>query len=75
MSETLHYSILIEWSTEDQANVVVLPEWADSYAMPVANGATYEEAAPRGRNALENYIRFAQEDSRPLPRPRVFAGV
>ncbi len=73
--ETLHYSIVIEWSVEDQVYVVVLPEWTDRYAMPVASGSTYEEAAARGRNALENYIRFAHEDGRPLPRPRVFAGV
>lgn len=68
------YSIVIEWSDADQAYVVILPEWADRYVMPVADGATYEEAAARGRNALENYIRFAQDDGIPLPMPRVFAG-
>lgn len=73
MNEALQYSIVIEWSPEDHAYVVVLPEWAGYYAMPVANGSTYEEAATRGRNALENYIRFAHEDGRSLPRPRVFA--
>jgi predicted RNase H-like HicB family nuclease len=75
VNQTLQYSIVIEWSPEDQAYVVVLPEWADQYAMPVAQGSTYEEAAKRGRNALENYVRFAQEDGQPLPQPRVFAGV
>ncbi len=75
MNETLQYSIVIEWSPEDEAYVVILPEWADAYAMPVADGSTYEEAAIRGRDALETYIRFAHEDGRPLPQPRVFAGV
>ncbi len=70
--EIPHYSIVIEWSTDDQAYVVILPEWADRYAMPVASGKTYEEAAARGRNALENYIQFAQEDGEPLPQPKVF---
>ncbi len=70
----VQYSLVIEWSIEDQAYVVVLPEWADRYAMPVASGSTYEEAAARGRNALATYIHFAQEDGDPLPRPRVFAG-
>ena len=69
------YSIVIEWSDEDQTYVVILPEWADQYAMPVASGKTYEEAFARGRNALENYIQFAQEDGKPLPQPRTFAGV
>lgn len=70
--EIPHYSIVIEWSADDQAYVVILPEWADRYAMPVASGKTYEEAAARGRNALENYIQFAQEDGEPLPQPKVF---
>ena len=70
-----HYSILIEWSPEDRAFVVTLPEWADRYQMPVADGATYEDALARGRNALENYIRFAREDKVPLPQLRQFVPV
>jgi predicted RNase H-like HicB family nuclease len=73
MSDTPRYSILIEWSDEDQSYVVILPEWADMYAMPVASGKTYEEAAARGKNALENYIAFAVEDGLSLPQPQVFA--
>lgn len=75
MSDVSHYSIVIEWSDEDQAYVVILPEWADQYAMPVASGKTYEEAAARGRNALENYIQFAREDGKPLPPARTFTTV
>lgn len=75
MNESSHYSITIEWSDEDQAHVVLLPEWADRYAMPVASGSTYGEAEARGRHALENYIRFALEDGTILPRPRLFASV
>jgi predicted RNase H-like HicB family nuclease len=75
VNQTLQHSIVIEWSPEDQAYVVVLPEWADQFAMPVAHGSTCEDAATRGRNAIENCVRFAQEDGRPLPQPRVFAGV
>ncbi|WIG59462.1 MAG: hypothetical protein OJF49_002209 [Ktedonobacterales bacterium] len=73
MSDMPHYALVIEWSDEDQTYVVLLPEWADRYAMPVASGKTYEEAARRGRNALESYIQFAQEDGIPLPQPRTFA--
>ncbi len=68
-----HYSIVIEWSAEDQAYVVILPEWADRYAMPVGDGATYEEALASARDALATFIQFAQEDGKPLPEPRVFA--
>ena len=73
MSDIPHYSIVIEWSPEDETYVVILPEWADQYTMPVADAPTPEEAASRGRNALENYIRFAIEDGQPLPVPRQFA--
>ena len=72
MSEKLRYTIEIKWSDEDGHYVVMLPEWADRYAMPVADGATYEEAVARGRNALDNYIAFAWEDGMPLPEPATY---
>src|SRR5438105_9777438 len=37
VKQTLHYSLVIAWSPEDQAYVVVLPilpEWADQYNTP-----------------------------------------
>ena len=71
-SEAMRYSIVIEWSEEDQTYVVILPEWADQYVMPVADGDTYEEALERAKNALENYVQFAKEDGKPLPQPRIF---
>ena len=71
-TEVVRYSIVIEWSDDDQRYVVILPEWAERYAMPVASGATYEEVVARGRSALENYIHFAQEDGTPLPEPKIY---
>ncbi len=73
MNDAPHYTIEIKWSDEDSRYVVILPEWADRYAMPVADGATYEEAVARARNALENYIAFAQQDGIPLPEPATYA--
>jgi predicted RNase H-like HicB family nuclease len=67
------YSIVIEWSPEDQAYVVILPEWADRYAMPVGDGTTYEDALASARDALATFIHLAQEDGAPLPAPRVYA--
>jgi len=75
VNQTLEYSLVIEWSPEDQAYVVVLSEWADQYAMPVAHGSVHDEAAKGGRDALENAIRVEQEEGDPLPQPRGFAGV
>jgi len=39
MNEQSRYSILIEWSDEDHAYLVTLPEWAGSVLMPVTHGA------------------------------------
>jgi predicted RNase H-like HicB family nuclease len=68
-----HSSMHIEWSPEDQAYMVVPSEWAGLYVMPVADGATIEESAARGRNALVNFTAFAQQDGISLPQPRPFA--
>jgi antitoxin HicB len=68
-----HYSVVIEWSDEDQAYVVLLPEWQGRVYQPVTDGATIEEAARKGQAALESLIEQAQHFGEPLPEPRVFA--
>lgn len=60
-----HYSILIQWSEDDQSYVASLPEFG-SYAL--THGATYEEALQNAREALDLLI----EDTSPLPSPRTF---
>lgn len=70
---TPHYSILIEWSDEDQAYVVILPEWDGRYLMPVADGRTYAEALTRGLNALEHLIEVAEKHGESLPPPQTFS--
>jgi predicted RNase H-like HicB family nuclease len=54
----MKYSMLIQWSDEDQAYVVSLPEW---------------EAVRQGEELIENLIAWAQQDGSPMPAPRVFA--
>ena len=67
--EHLDYSMLIEWSAEDQLYLVTLPEWVASVMQPVTHGASYEEAARSGREALEMPIESAQEEGELLPAP------
>lgn len=69
-----HYSMLIEWSDEDQAFLVSFPEWTTYIAQPVTHGDTYEEAARKGRDVLDNLIATAQNEGKPLPAPRLRAG-
>ncbi len=70
VSEQSHYSILIEWSDEDHAYLVTLPEWAESVLMPVTHGATYDEAVSNAQDVLKMLIDSAREQGKPLPQPR-----
>lgn len=58
-----HYSILIQWSEEDQAYIASLPEFGP-YAL--THGATYEEALKNGQEALD----LLMEETLPLPHPQ-----
>jgi antitoxin HicB len=69
---TSRYSITIEWSDEDHAYVVFLPEWQGRVYQPVTDGATYEEAARKGQQVLDTLVEQAQQYGEPLPEPRVY---
>jgi len=66
----LHYSMFIEWSEEDQAYLVTLPEWADRVIMPATHGSTYGEAVQHGQEVLEMLVNSARRDGEPLPSPK-----
>lgn len=67
--------MLVQWSDEDQAYLVTLPEWADHVLRPVTHGETYEEAIRNGHEAHEALIASAHKHQEPLPEPRVFLSV
>jgi predicted RNase H-like HicB family nuclease len=67
----LRYSMLIEWSEEDQAFLVTLPEWADHVIMPVTHGGTYGEAVQHGQEVLQMLVNDALQDKEPLPEPKI----
>ncbi len=62
--------MLIEWSEEDQAYLVTLPEWANRVMMPATHGSTYSEAVQHGQEVLEMLINDALRDGEPLPPPK-----
>jgi predicted RNase H-like HicB family nuclease len=62
--------MLIQWSEEDAAFLVTLPEWEGRVFNPVTHGDTYEEAVRNGRLALEDMVALADEHGEPLPVPR-----
>lgn len=65
----LKYSMVIEWSDEDDTFIVSLPEFPNNRT----HGATYEEAAHNGQEVLDMLIDLYRSENRPLPMPRVMA--
>jgi antitoxin HicB len=57
------YSMIIQWSDEDDAFLVTLPEFGGCRT----HGTTYEEAARNGREVLELLVESCLEDGEPLP--------
>jgi predicted RNase H-like HicB family nuclease len=62
------YSMLIQWSDEDQAYIVTLPEFPTCHT----HGETYEEAVKNGEEVLKLIAEAYQERGEPLPAPVKF---
>lgn len=73
MTERLHYSMVVQWSEDDQAYLVTLPEWEGRVFNPVTHGQTYEEAIKQGHEALAALVASARQRSERLPDPQVIA--
>ena len=72
MNDQVHYSMVIEWSAEDEVYVVSLPEWGD---LVHTHGETYEDALQKGKELIEGLVAAREQRGEPLPAPRVFASV
>jgi antitoxin HicB len=60
----------IEWSEQDQAYLVLLPEFT-YVVQPVTHGRTYKEAVRNGREVLKMLVDSAAKDGETLPTPSV----
>ena len=67
--DTQHYTMIIQWSEEDEAFVVTVPELPGC----MTHGETYEEAAKQGADAIESWISVAKEIGKPIPVPKLYA--
>jgi antitoxin HicB len=63
------YTILIQWSDEDQCYVVSLPEWGEFCH---THGETYEEAFQNAQEVLELLVESAIAEGELLPEPQTF---
>jgi antitoxin HicB len=73
VTERLHYSMVVQWSDDDQAYFVTLPEWEGRVFKPVTHGESYEDAIKQGQEALAALVTSARQRDEPLPEPRVIA--
>ncbi|PSB23908.1 type II toxin-antitoxin system HicB family antitoxin [Stenomitos frigidus] len=64
-----HYTIIIQWSDEDQCYVVSLPEWGEFCH---THGETYSEALTNAQEVLELLVESAVKQGELLPEPNVF---
>ncbi len=62
----MKYTIIIQWSEEDNCFVVFLPEFKNEM-QPITQGETYEEALKNAQEVLELIVEEYQEDGKPLP--------
>jgi antitoxin HicB len=65
----MKYTIVIQWSEEDQCYVVLLPEFTN-VMQPCTHGDTYEEAVKNAQEVLEMLIESSLEDGELLPEPQ-----
>ncbi|NEO39571.1 MAG: type II toxin-antitoxin system HicB family antitoxin [Moorea sp. SIOASIH] len=64
----MKYSILIQWSEEDNSYVASLPEWG-KYAR--TQGETYEEALENAKEVLEDLVYAYGQVNKELPTPQI----
>jgi predicted RNase H-like HicB family nuclease len=65
--DDLHYSILIQWSEEDQVYLATVPELSGC----ITHGKTYKKALKQVKYAMEGWIEANQAIGQPIPAPRL----
>lgn len=69
--QSMRYTILIQWSDEDNCFVVLLPEFTD-VMQPCTHGNTYLEAIQNAQEVIELLVESAIEKGEPLPKRQKF---
>ncbi|GAB4538513.1 MAG: hypothetical protein Tsb0014_28220 [Pleurocapsa sp.] len=66
-----NYSMIIQWSENDNCFVVTLPEWGE---LCHTYGDTYEEALNNAQEVLDLMIQSSLEEGQSLPEATSFTG-
>lgn len=63
-----NYSIVIQWSQQDECYVASLPEWSNQNTY----GESYEAALANAQQFLTSLIESAQAEGKSLPKASIF---
>ncbi|MEW5858064.1 MAG: type II toxin-antitoxin system HicB family antitoxin [Cyanobacteriota bacterium] len=63
------YSMVIQWSDEDQLFLVTIPEFGDRVVMPCTHGKTRDEAIRNGEEVIEMYLEAWLAEGESIPEP------
>jgi predicted RNase H-like HicB family nuclease len=64
------YSMVVQWSDEDNLFLVTIPEFAERVMMPCTHGKTREEAIHHGEEVIEMYLEAWESDGESIPAPK-----
>ncbi len=64
-----NYTIIIQWSDEDNCFIASLPEWGEFCH---THGESYAEALKNAEEVLELLIKSSLEEGKPLPEAKTF---
>ena len=64
------YSMIIQWSEEDQLFLVTIPEFSNLVIMSCTHGKTRLEAIHNGEEVIEIYLESWQAEGETIPRPQ-----
>lgn len=62
----MNYTVIIQWSQEDECFVVFLPEFED-VMQPVTHGESYEAAIKNAQEVIDLLIDSYREEGKALP--------
>jgi len=63
------YTMVVQWSDEDQLFLVTIPEFTDRVIMPCAHGKTRIGATRNGEEVIEMYLEAWQAEGESIPEP------